>query len=148
MRLKVLLSLDGKTWTELYQHNGSKFLGQPDGKPLAVPAAGAKARLVRVQLPGKQYFHLDEVEVYRVGSRQNVALHKPADQSSVSQWSTAKIASGKRRAESGKRIGCRWRHGCGADVSRGNGGRARLKLAEDLRRLGAKSSPRSARCGR
>ena len=101
-RLKVLLSLDGKTWIELYAHNGSTFFGQTDGKPLVVPGAGKRARFVRVQLPGKQYLHLDEVEVFRAGSKENVALHKPADQSSVSQWSTAKTAaeSGKRRAES------------------------------------------------
>jgi hypothetical protein len=37
--------------------------------------------------PGKTYFHLDEVEAYTVGSAQNVALGKPATQSSVSQWS-------------------------------------------------------------
>jgi len=135
-RLKVLVSPDGKSWTELYQHNGGKFLGQPDGKPLVVPGAGAKARWVRVQLPGKQYLHLDEVEVFRVGSNQNVALHKPADQSSVSQWSTAKTAaeSGKRRAESGTdvaaRAGIEPAFPVAAVVERG------LKLAEDLRRLG------------
>jgi len=133
-RLKVLLSSDGKTWSGLYQHDGGKFLGQPDGKPLVVPGAGKQARFVRVQLPGTQYLHLDEVEVYRVGSKENVALHKPADQSSVSPWSTAKIAaqsgerkaeSGGRRAESGKR-----EYPTAAVVERG------LKLAEDLRRLG------------
>ena len=135
-RLKVLVSPDGKSWTELYQHDGGKFLGQPDGKPLVVPGAGVKARWVRVQLPGKQYLHLDEVEVFRVGSNQNVALHKPADQSSVSQWSTAKTAaeSGKRRAESGTdvaaRAGIEPAFPVAAVVGRG------LKLAEDLRRLG------------
>jgi hypothetical protein len=142
VRLKVLLSLDGKTWTELYRHSGSKFLGQPDGKPLVVPGAGAKARLVRVQLPEKQYLHLDEVEVYRVGSKENVALHKPADQSSVSQWSTAKIgaesgkpAPAKLVAESGSdavdRMGTEPAYPVAAVVERG------LKLGEDLRRLGA-----------
>lgn len=88
--LKVLLSFDGREWKELYRHRGSKFFGQSDGKPLSVPASGAKARFIRIQLPGTQYLHLDEVEVYRVGSAGNVALHRPADQSSTSPWSTAK----------------------------------------------------------
>jgi len=90
-RLRVLLSADGKGWTTLYEHNGSKFSGHADGKPLAVEAAGAKARFVRIQLPGSAYLHLDEVEVYRQGATENVALRRPADQSSVSPWSTAKI---------------------------------------------------------
>jgi len=90
-RLEVLLSDDGKTWAELYRHDGSKFLGSTDNKPLVVPAAGKKARFVRVRIPEKQYFHLDEVEVYRPGNAENVARGKPADQSSTSQWSTQSI---------------------------------------------------------
>ncbi|NQT39405.1 MAG: discoidin domain-containing protein, partial [Planctomycetes bacterium] len=86
-RLIVLLSGDGKTWTVYYRHDGSSFLGRTDDKPLVVSAAGETARFVRVQLPGPQYFHLDEVEVYRTGSEKNVAIGRPADQSSASQWS-------------------------------------------------------------
>ncbi len=86
-RLIVLLSADGKTWTEHYRHDGASFLGQTDDKPLVVSAAGKTARFVRVQLAESQYFHLDEVEVYRTGSEKNVAVGRPADQSSASQWS-------------------------------------------------------------
>ena len=49
---------------------------------------GEQARFVRLQLPLTSYFHLDEVEIYPVGEGRNIALGKPADQSSVSEWST------------------------------------------------------------
>lgn len=90
-RLKVLLSDDGENWSQLYQHDGSKFFGCTNGKPLTVPADAKNARFVRVQIPGSQYFHLDEVEVYRTGSDKNVALRRPADQSSTSQWSKVHV---------------------------------------------------------
>jgi hypothetical protein len=87
-RLVLLLSDDGKEWREVYRHDGAVFLGFTDKKPLSVPLAGRKARFVRLQLPGTSYFHLDEVEVYGQDDlRQNLALGKAADQSSVSQWS-------------------------------------------------------------
>jgi hypothetical protein len=92
-RLKVLLSTDGKQWSELYGHDGSKFRGFTDDEPLVVPAGGKSARFVRVQLSEAQYLHLDEVEVYGVGRDQNAALKKPADQSSASQWSTMSLAA-------------------------------------------------------
>jgi len=119
-RLRVLFSDDGRSWTEFYRHDGTTFFGQTDDKPLVIPADGAKARFVRVQLPGTEYFHLDEVEVYQTGSQANVALGKPADQSSVSQWSIARAASG---------------HGTGyrmAELVQSG-----LKLADDLRNRGA-----------
>ena len=86
-RVAVLLSDDGKAWQPLYQHDGTKFFGQTGGPPLTVDAGGKPARFVRLQQPAGQYFHLDEVEVYRADGNDNVALHRPADQSSVSQWS-------------------------------------------------------------
>ncbi len=50
---------------------------------------------MRLQVPSEKpiWFHLDEVEVYAAADvHKNIALNCPADQSSVSQWSTAKIA--------------------------------------------------------
>jgi hypothetical protein len=85
----VLLSNDGKHFESCYQHDGTDFLGHPDGKPCSVPMQRKNARFVRLQLPGKSYFHLDEVEIYAVGGQENVALHQPATQSSTSQWSVA-----------------------------------------------------------
>ncbi|MFH1919176.1 MAG: discoidin domain-containing protein [Planctomycetota bacterium] len=87
-QLKVLLSDDAATWNEVYQHDGTPFLGHADDKPLSVKLEGAKARFLRIQLPGQTYLHLDEVEVYALGGEQNVALKKPATQSSASPWST------------------------------------------------------------
>ncbi len=86
----ILLSPDGKAWREVYQHNGQVFYGyrMPDRSPLVVKLTNAEARFVRVQLPGTEFLHLDEVEV--IGQRGgNLALNQPAEQSSVSQWSVA-----------------------------------------------------------
>ncbi len=87
-RLRILLSDDGKTWRKAYQHDGKPFLGHPDKRPLVVRLETQTARFVRLQLPGKTYFHLDEVEVFGPRSdNRNLALNRPADQSSLSKWS-------------------------------------------------------------
>ena len=91
-RLALLLSGDGKNWSEAYRHDGSVFHGQPDGKPLAIPLGEAVARFVRIQLPGHVYLHLDEVEVYGRDDGSNLARNRPCDQSSTSEWSTRKPA--------------------------------------------------------
>lgn len=89
-RLKVLLSDDGKNFRQAYQHDGTTFLGQPDGKPLTVKLKGDKARYLRLQVPGNNCLHLDEVEIFAVGEDRNIALKKPATQSSVCEHSTRK----------------------------------------------------------
>ncbi|MBI4602571.1 MAG: discoidin domain-containing protein [Planctomycetes bacterium] len=86
-RLEVLLSLDGASWVLAYRHDGTLFRGTPDGKPLVVALSGATARYVRLQLPGPEFLHLDEVEVYGAGGGRNLAFGRPAAQSSVSAWS-------------------------------------------------------------
>ena len=86
-QIQVLLSSDGQTFRLTYGHDGSLFRGFPDKAPLVVPMGGQVARFVRLHLPGKVYFHLDEVEVLADGAETNIALNKPATQSSVSQWS-------------------------------------------------------------
>jgi hypothetical protein len=86
-RIIVLLSHDGHQFTAAYQHDGTTFWGKSGGEPLTVRLDGRRARFVRVQLPRTDYLHLDEVEVYSTGSQHNVALHRPATQSSTSQWS-------------------------------------------------------------
>ena len=91
-RLKVLLSQDGKAWRGVYAHDGTVFPGAKENKPLAVPLKGETARFVRIQLPGPQWLHLDEVEVYgQADPAKNIALGKPADQSSTSEWSSPKM---------------------------------------------------------
>lgn len=90
-RLQVLTSDDGKQWRRVYQHDGTVFQGRPDGKPLVVRPKDVSGRFVRIQLPGKhpQYLHLDEVEVFGPKDRRrNLALRRPANQSSVSKWSS------------------------------------------------------------
>jgi hypothetical protein len=89
-RLMLLLSDDGREFRPIYQHSGAVFYGQPDGKPLAISLGGKTARFVRIQLPGQNCLHLDEVEVHSRGNARNVALGKPATQSSVCDWSTTK----------------------------------------------------------
>ena len=120
-RIKVLLSEDAKTFRQAYQHDGTPFSGHTDKKPLSVALKGATARYLRLQLPGTSYFHLDEVEVFAEGAPDNVAVGKPATQSSTSEWSAAHAA-----APAGPKA-----YATARVVERG------LRLAESLRRLGA-----------
>ncbi len=91
--IKLLLSDDGKEFRQAYQHDGTTFYGFSDSKPLVIEVKGQRARFVRLALPGTTFLHLDEVEVFGVTDpNKNLALHQPADQSSVSQWSFAHTA--------------------------------------------------------
>lgn len=86
--LLLSVSLDGREWKQIYAHGGPTFYGATDGKPLVVRLPGVEARFVRVHLEGSAYLHLDEVEVYGASNPTlNLALGKPADQSSISPWS-------------------------------------------------------------
>ncbi len=90
--LSLLLSNDGKEWCEAYRHNGQPFLGYADNKPLVIELDGGAGRFVRIAVPGDRYLHLDEVEVHGgENPEKNIALHRPADQSSVSQWSVKHV---------------------------------------------------------
>jgi hypothetical protein len=94
--LQILASNTGTDWTPVYAHNGTPF-GGADGKPLIVSLNNVVARYVRLQLTEENFFHLDEVEIYGQSGPPtasansftgNLALNKPATQSSQSQWST------------------------------------------------------------
>ncbi|MBN1346597.1 MAG: discoidin domain-containing protein [Phycisphaerae bacterium] len=88
-RIMVLLSKDAKAWEKVYTHDGTTFLGAPDKKPLVVAISGRSARFVRLQLPSVAYLHLDEVEVFGTADKEsNLAMNRPACQSSISQWSS------------------------------------------------------------
>lgn len=91
--LCLLLSEDGESWREVFANDGAIFYGHSDGKPLQVDL-DTVARYVRLTVPGVGFLHLDEVQVYGPDSDENLALHRPADQSSVSQWSRAKPLPG------------------------------------------------------
>jgi len=120
-RIIVLLSDDGQHFRQAYQHDGTVFYGHSDKRPLSVALDGARARYVRLTLPGRSYFHLDEVEIYASGATENMALGKPATQSSTSQWSARHVP-----AKTGPKV-----YATERVIGRG------LRLAESLRRLGA-----------
>ncbi|MCR4415727.1 MAG: discoidin domain-containing protein, partial [Thermoguttaceae bacterium] len=92
--LRVLVSdRPGGEFKVIYQHQGEPFLGVLEKKPLVVDlrGKGVSARIVRLDVPGRCSFALDEVEVYAADDPQkNIALGKPADQKSVGQYSVAK----------------------------------------------------------
>jgi hypothetical protein len=113
--LQIMVSTTGSDWRTIYAHNGAPF-GGADGRPLVARVDGTVARYVRLQVPSNTYFHLDEVEILGVAGAPfvpptaptvstnfppppvaptfpaaaggNVALNKPAIQSSLSSWST------------------------------------------------------------
>ncbi len=87
--LTISVATEADEFARVYQHDGTVFMGHGRGEPLVVDLKGARARWLRIQLPGPTYFHLDEVEVYGENHGKNLALGKPATQSSVSEWSTA-----------------------------------------------------------
>jgi hypothetical protein len=129
--LVVLTSDDAKTWTQRYDNKGKYFGGATgDAKPLEVTFGPRElaARYVRLQVRSASpiFFHLDEVEVYGPADpAKNLALGKPADQSSVSQWSTVKARPADTKASYPTR-----------DVIE----RAR-RLAADLRDMGIDTGP-------
>ncbi|MCE5218272.1 discoidin domain-containing protein [bacterium] len=99
----VLVSTDSITWKPIFEHTGPAFGGARDGKPLLLDLRGkqVEARWVRCQLPGKNSFHLDEVEVYPTNDpARNIALKRPADQSSAGRSS---VSHGIGKADSGAR---------------------------------------------
>lgn len=83
-RIVILVSIDGRSFAEVYRHNGTVFHGFSDGKPLAVPLAGKAGRFVRITTPACMSLQLDEVQVFTTNHNRNVALGKLATQSSVS----------------------------------------------------------------
>ena len=127
-RLKVLCSEDGKVFRQVYQHDGTIFQGQTDGKPLVIQLKGENTRYVRIQVPGRNCLHLDEVEAFSSEGSRNVALNRPATQSSVCEWSTRK-----------RRSGAPDNYPSGPVVERG------LRLAANLQALGCELGPETAR---
>ena len=90
IRVLVAGSPANEPFREVYQHNGETFYGVKEKKPLVVNLRdkGVTARIVRLLVPGRCSFALDEIEVYPADApEKNVALGKPADQKSVSPYS-------------------------------------------------------------
>ncbi len=90
-RLRVLLSVDGQRWRQVYQHEDRPLAALDGSQPLTVPLAKRRARFVRLQVPGRTWLHLDQVQVFAPDGQTNLALGQPATQSSVSRWSTRSI---------------------------------------------------------
>ena len=114
-RLKIRFSDDGKMWRTVYEHDGTPFGGIKDNKPLLVTLNNEKTRFVRIEVPGKTYLHLDEVEVFGPGNPiASLARRRPATQSGTSKWSSRlepelaqvkmSAAELKERASSRKRL--------------------------------------------
>ena len=90
--LRILASDDGKQWRQIHDQRGNHFGGIFGAPPLEVKFQQREvcARFVRLQIPSAKpvFFHLDEVEIYGPEEPdRNLALHRPATQSSLSQWS-------------------------------------------------------------
>jgi hypothetical protein len=83
--LSALISADGQGWTPIFANSGAVFGGQ-DGNPLHIPV-NTTTRFVRLQLNEQNYLHLDEVQVLGYTGPGNLALNKPTQTSSYSQWS-------------------------------------------------------------
>jgi hypothetical protein len=129
--LLVLTSADGKQWTLRHENKGKHFGGISGAPPLEVrfKEGEVRGRFVRLQLPSATpiFFHLDEAEVYGPAApERNLALHRPANQSSISQWSTAKSLGPPDPASQYPTAGF---------VERGR------KLAADLRQAGVDCAP-------
>jgi hypothetical protein len=96
--LRLLTSEDGKAWTLRRETKNQHFGGISGAPPLEVmfTEGEVRARFVRLQIPSSApiFLHLDEVEVYGFSEpNRNLALHRPANQSSLSPWSTTKRLS-------------------------------------------------------
>jgi hypothetical protein len=64
-KLSILLSEDGKGWSEAAKIDLAEPFGGLDGNPLAISLPNAsKARFVRIQSNAVGHLHLDQVEVY------------------------------------------------------------------------------------
>jgi len=132
--LSILVSGDGKQWKQIHDNQGRHFGGVSGAPPLEVTFKSdpPRARFVRIQIPSREpiWFHLDEVEVYCPDEpKKNIALKRPADQSSVSQWSTAKVAAKATAGIEGST------HPVADVVQRGR------RLAGDLRDAGVDTGP-------
>ena len=81
------MGITSNRFTSMTAHG---FWASPMASLYQVKLAGKSARYVRLQVPGNNCLHLDEVEIFPTGASENVARGRPATQSSVCEWSTRK----------------------------------------------------------
>ena len=94
--MRVSVSDNGTDWTLIHDCAGKFFGGLHGEAPLqlAFKKGQLTTQFIRLQIPTDQsiLFHLDEVEVYSHDNPdENIALWRPANQSSICVWSTAKV---------------------------------------------------------
>ncbi len=87
--VSVSSSPTGERFEEVYRHTGEPFFGASGGElVIDLRDENVTARIVRLGVPGKCSFALDEVEVFGAQDPQaNLALGRPADQKSVGPYS-------------------------------------------------------------
>ena len=122
-RIMLLLSDDGRTSARPTSTTARSSSGHSDGKPLAVRLGGAAARFVRLQLPGHELLPPRRGRGLRPGGEANIALGRPATQSSVSQWS----AGARRRPSDARTL-----------LRRSQGDRARAAAGREPAALGVR----------
>ena len=61
--LVIDISQDGQTWENLFRNLGSSPFGGVDGHPLIIQC-NCSARYLKFWLSSKDFFHLDEIEIY------------------------------------------------------------------------------------
>ncbi len=77
-------------FTTVYRHKGTIFYGIKEKRPLIVDLKekNVTARIVRLAIPHRLSFALDEVEIYGIDDpKANLALNRAADQKSVGPYS-------------------------------------------------------------
>jgi hypothetical protein len=93
--LDVLVSSNGVDWDVCHQNRNQHFGGVSGAPPLEIKFSEPReARYLRLQVRSDKpvFFHLDEVEVFGSDDPdQNLARGCPANQSSLSPWSTNKL---------------------------------------------------------
>jgi hypothetical protein len=62
--LRIDLSADGASWSNVFSREEDTAFGGADGNRLRALVNGQQARFVRLGLPGKTILCLDEIEVY------------------------------------------------------------------------------------
>ncbi len=90
IQIQIALGPKACEFETIYRHNGETFYGFKENRPLVVDLSekSVTARVVRLHIPGRCSFALDEVEVYgQDDPKKNVALNRPADQKSISPYS-------------------------------------------------------------
>ena len=80
LQLQIALDSEATAFDTIYRHNGRPFYGVKEKRPLIVDLSekDVTAQIVRLQIPGRCSFALDEIEVYGLSDpKMNLALHRP-----------------------------------------------------------------------